>query len=292
MKNSTIEKFEKAQQLIQEAMSLLEEIRPHLNKSFDNPSTQKKLDEKIKMLLHSNKWPLAIEESRICDTNCDEDKITRALAILDQIIDVDINNKKLLDFGCGEGHVSYMSTKFSPEISIGYDIIRQGWGQFPKNTAILTSDISIVNKNAPYDIILLHDVLDHVEDPIDVLQTCRKLLSNNGRMCVKCHPYCSKHGGHTYHTLNRAYSQFFLPNNLPQKILRPLQEYQKWFVYSGFNIIHQKPNYNEVPILFSTTSSLSNIIKSIYESDEFPYQHLMIESINYSLSPALNTKIF
>lgn len=54
-------------------------------------------------LLSSSDWPPAVLPKYICDLS-EDSKLERASAIFDNVLFDDIYDKKILDFGCGEGH--------------------------------------------------------------------------------------------------------------------------------------------------------------------------------------------
>lgn len=286
------QKFDRAVRLVSEASLLLEQIKPFIQAQPEVTQAQptRDLDKKLRMLLHSDKWPLAVEKHRLCDINSDADKLARANAILDQVVDVSVAGKRFLDFGCGEGHVPFASIGLGAEVAVGYDLLRQGWGQFPNiPSLILTSELAVADEYAPFDIILIHDVLDHCLDPIETLEEAKQFLADDGRICVKCHPWCSRHGGHNYHGINRAYAQLFFPEGEGQRVMRPFEEYREWFAQAGLEIRYERPSYGEIPKFFQMSNYLSDKLKAIYDSEEFPDEFLRIESVTYTLSKQLNS---
>ncbi len=63
-------------------------------------------------------WPIAICPALICD---EFEKFERADGIIEEFLKED-RNRKILDYGCGEGHLVFQIKKHSPEFVIGYDI--------------------------------------------------------------------------------------------------------------------------------------------------------------------------
>jgi cyclopropane fatty-acyl-phospholipid synthase-like methyltransferase len=57
-------------------------------------------------MLDANTWPIAVHPDLICNDESEADKMARAQAILDIIISDSVQGKKVLDFGCGEGHLT------------------------------------------------------------------------------------------------------------------------------------------------------------------------------------------
>ena len=151
--------------------------------------------------IKKGKWPKAVPDWMLCDINSEEDKTIRAEGILDLMF----HNEKLgkfLDFGCGEGHVAVSAKKRGAELAVGYDIDKP-----PLNSgeSILTDSLEEVKKLAPFDTILLFDVLDHVRNPVQVLDEVKVMLKPNGYALFQCHPWLSRHGSHLYRDLNIAF---------------------------------------------------------------------------------------
>ncbi len=79
------------------------------------------------------------------------------------------SSKKVLDYGCGSGtFLNYLRTKGFTNI-IGYDPYVKNFNTFP---------------NEKFDFVILNDVLEHVEDPIDLIETAKSLLNDNGILYV------------------------------------------------------------------------------------------------------------
>lgn len=148
-----------------------------------NPKIKEQAEEfdVLKNLLFSEEWPSAVEPNLICDVNNEQDKEDRAEGIIDIIIDVNLENKSFLDFGCGQGHVVNRSLQHKTKISVGYDVkeSEEYWSKWKNNgNVILTSDWEEVVKNGPYNVVLAYDVLDHLEkeDQITALKKSKKFV--------------------------------------------------------------------------------------------------------------------
>lgn len=160
----------------------------------------------LKKLLESDNWPTAVDPTLICDPSSEEDKLNRAEGILELLIEESLENKKFLDFGCGEGHVPFKAIEQKVAMSVGYDIKEDAhWADF-KN-CILTTNLEIVKSNGPYDVILIYDVLDHMEHSkmSTTLTQIKNLLSDSGTIYLRTHPFCSRHATHLYHKINKAF---------------------------------------------------------------------------------------
>ena len=196
-------------------------------------------------LLMSNEWPEATPTFLICEDS-EDDKMERAEGILDYIGD-DLTNKKVLDFGCGEGHVALKASETAIK-SVGYDIVQSGvlaWELGDK--CLLTTDFAKVVADGPYDFIILYDVLDHCKDPVVALNQVKSVCTPETKIFVRCHSWMSRHGSHLYKQLNKAWVHlFFTEDELVKMGLKlefifkyffPIKTQQDWFAVAGFNTV-------------------------------------------------------
>lgn len=205
----------------------------------------------LRMLLNSNEWPEAVNKELICDINSEEDKFDRANGILNLLELNDLSNLSFLDFGCGEGHIVI---NCNAKLAIGYDIDKINskltWENL-ENNKLLTTDFNKIKEFTPFDKILLYDVLDHVDNPIEILNQAKDLLIENGKITVRCHPFCGRHGGHLYQQTNKAFVHLIFSEEEMQKlgydlintqhIIYPLKTYEDYF-----NKVKLKIEYNFV----------------------------------------------
>ena len=195
--------------------------------------------EALKDLLGSGQWPQAAPDFLICEES-DKDKYERAEGIL-AYMGQDIKGKKFLDFGCGEGHVAQKAVELGAESAIGYDTKQLGGLTWDSQTGncLLTTDIEKAKAGGPYDLILLYDVLDHSDDPVNILATARDMLAPQGRIYVRCHPISSRHATHLYKKINKAYihlvftddelKQLGYENDIKQRTYFPQVDNNRWF---------------------------------------------------------------
>jgi SAM-dependent methyltransferase len=234
----------------------IKEIIEELLAEIDNPIVQEdeenNLSEEffvLKKLLDTEDWPEAVYSAQIADENLEQDKEERAEGISDMILPP-LDNKKFLDLGCGEGHVSKYNSKFA-EISVGFDIRVPEKSPFEwekeEEKFLLTTDFEKVREKGPYDVILLYDVLDHTEEETmdQILDRAKSVLKEDGLIYLRCHPWCGRHGGHFYRTINKAFVHVvfeedelrFLgldpqPN---QKVFYPIKTYDEMIEKAGLS---------------------------------------------------------
>jgi 2-polyprenyl-3-methyl-5-hydroxy-6-metoxy-1,4-benzoquinol methylase len=243
----------------------------------------------LKSLLMSEEWPQAAPDFLICEEN-EQDKIDRAEGII-SYLSQDLRDKSFLDFGCGEGHVALNASTSGATKSHGYDILKSGnlnWEE-KKESFLLTSDFEKIKKNAPYDFVLLYDVLDHTENPVEVLNKIRQIVDDNSKIFVRCHPFSSRHGTHLYRKLNKAYVQLVftdeeltelgLIGDIKQKTYFPINENNKWFDGARFKVVSQDGVKTLVEDFFKDNKLVSSRITRDDYSKAFP-EHQMAQVFN------------
>lgn len=110
--------------------------------------------------------------------------------IWQQLIDKITRYKRcgtILDVGCGRGEF-LIKAKES-----GFDVwgIEPSKGSFSKLCKLGSNNIFLgdfqnvkLNNNKPFDVILLHHFLEHVTNPIEILEKCKNLLDKNGILII------------------------------------------------------------------------------------------------------------
>jgi 2-polyprenyl-3-methyl-5-hydroxy-6-metoxy-1,4-benzoquinol methylase len=194
-------------------------------------------------------WPDATPPDRVVPDDSEGAQAHRGVGILAILVPDDLRGKRFLDFGCGDGFV-VQAAEGTADVAAGYDIAESPrWGNMPTSlTSIVTTNFETVGAQGPFDIVLLHDVLDHCKDPVRVLRDAASVCSAGGRLVIRCHPWCGRHGGHLYKQMNKAYLQLVfsgaelrqlgltpLPvTEQPSRLLHPLAAYEAWFKAAGF----------------------------------------------------------
>ena len=264
-----------------QALEILDEVKAFIFKSM-TPDWQ---FEQLKAWLKHDDWPSAVPQMLLCSSS-EEDKFERAASIIDFTCG-NINGKKFLDFGCGLGHVAVKASKLGA-IAVGYDIKSSTSFEWEKedNKYLLTTDFERVKKLAPFDTILLYDVLDHAENSLEVLQQVKGLCGPQTEVFVRCHPFISRHGGHLYNKINKAFVHLvFTKDELKsmgcdcdvlQELQQPLVMYHQWLSQVGFRIIDQ--NY------VSTDAVESFFQKNVLVASRLPDRRSLIGVWKHSVN--------
>ena len=251
--------------------------------------------------LESDVWPEAANQFLICDPDVEEDKILRGSGILDLMIGEEIQNLKFLDFGCGEGHSVQAAKEKNASLAVGYDIKQYpNWDKNNSTNIIFNSDWEVIKQHGPYDVILCFDVIDHAvnEDAAVLIHKMKSVLSPNGKIYLRAHPWTSRHANHFYHKLNKAYihlvfsdaelkqidnswmtDKYYEHNN---GVTKPLLTYNEWFQQAGLEVEHNRKMTEEVEDFFKTPAIAKRIQKNT-QFTEFPEFQMTMQFIDYVL---------
>lgn len=252
---------------------LVENIRQELDEEFHE----------LKKILNLEEWPEAVLSFQICDENSEEEKMDRAEGVVDILIDDSLKDKKFLDFGCGEGHmVKYASTQ-ETSLSFGYDVVKSENSKFvweeKQGNFLLSTDIEKVKNEGPYDVIFIYDVLDHAEDPTQVLKEAKSLLAENGKVYLRCHPWCGRHGGHLYRQINKAFVHLIFTEkelermgyklDFTNKVFYPIIYYNKLIKDAGFTKKDPDIDNQSVEDFFSKNDLIKNRILNNFKTKKW-----------------------
>jgi len=252
----------------------------------------------LKDAVEKGEWPLAADSGSICETEAHKEH--RAENIIQFVIVDYLKDRKFLDFGCGEGHTVFAANKQGTNKAIGYDIKPFGWDRFEQDESkLLTTEWNKVVDNGPYDVILMFDVLDHaeMEDPIQLLKKARDVLTKNGKLYVKCHPWSSRHGSHIYEqNVNKAFAHlifdeveltriFGTAGRITLPVTHPIQTYNDWFKDAAWEIESEYVSRTKVEKFFMKKELHDRIAKH-YPSEEDKFEkYISIDFVDYVLTP-------
>lgn len=251
-------------------MELVNSLSLDVDNMFETVVLSLDEENRITEIMNNHSWPTAVDNSLIARN--DTDKNDRAAGIIFLFLNDDVSGKKVLDFGCGDGNVSKVASDKGAAMSVGYDLDRSPtWDSYtPAANFMLTTDFSQVAAAGPFDVVILYDVLDHSQSPIDVLNQVKSVLAKGGTVQARCHPWCSRHGGHTYRSMNKAFSHLLMSSDSVvklsdgqapvQKVIHPRMTYLDWFTKAGFNIVSSEIVSDKVEAFFRADPIKSQLV--------------------------------
>lgn len=132
------------------------------------------------------------------------------------------DNKEVLDVGCGwGGKAIYYAEHFKLKSIYGFDIPKAYDPDAPSRFALskkLTNCFFETGyaENMPYqddsfDIILMEDVLEHVQDPKKVIQECYRVLKLGGKLIIKIPSFKGMFSHHLDRAINLPALHYILP---------------------------------------------------------------------------------
>ena len=248
----------------------------------------------IRRLIDGPDWPAATDPASICDG--DEAKMRqRASLIIDLLVGEHMKGKRFLDYGCGHGHVVMAAKDRETATSVGYDI---DLSKLSFSGPDFTDDFNVVKSMAPFDIVVLHDVLDHAVgmEPIGILYQIKSVLSPKGRVYVRCHPWSSRHGGHLYTSANKAFLHLSLDAvelvrvgglvcETTVRVTSPLETYRCWFTEAGFRVCSAIPIRDPVEEFFLMPSVARDRIVKNFPDLQTAKENMEITFVEYVLEP-------
>jgi SAM-dependent methyltransferase len=133
-----------------------------------------------------------------------------------------VEGAKFLDYGCGDGWITQEICKRGVMESWGYDIKEsRNWSKLKGKIEMCSKREELPKSPNYFDAIMLYDVLDHCENPVELMAHVRNCVKHTGTVYVRCHPWTSKHATHLFkHGVNKAYLHLFLNWNEIKEITK------------------------------------------------------------------------
>lgn len=199
-------------------------------------------------------YPPAVDPSFLCQTEAD--RRVRAYAVLEGVV-----REPLAGLSFGD-HAA------DPDVVA--EAVRRG-----------------ATLDPPHDVYLLYDVLDHVLDrhPREVLVEATGLVRPGGRVYVRLHPWCSRHGTHLYHQLNKAFLSVYLtPGELAgmglaerptRRFSAPLDEYRGW-VPAGLAVAEERVHRTPLEPVFGQLRERGWLDDKVFKSMDIDFVDLVL----------------
>ena len=101
-----------------------------------------------------------------------------------QFLEGYIKNRRVLDFGCGSGGVIKLISGIVSNVA-GVELENDKREYLNKEGFECFSSIDAIPEDAEYDVITLFHVLEHLPDPVEILEKLKKHLSDNGKIIIE-----------------------------------------------------------------------------------------------------------
>ena len=139
---------------------------------------------------------------------------------------INLNNRKILEIGCGNGGVIEAFAKDTSK-AIGIDLRDFDRSEHAtQNVSYITADVFDLEKRSLYsdkfDLIILRDVIEHLPDKDSIFNLFNDLLSDIGHVLITFPPFYSPFGAH-----QQVFSKTIL-GKLPYMHWMPKALYLKW----------------------------------------------------------------
>tara|TARA_Y100001970_G_scaffold51317_1_gene64951 strand:+ start:34168 stop:35106 length:939 start_codon:yes stop_codon:yes gene_type:complete len=155
-----------------------------------------------------------------------------------------MGKQKWLDYGCGDGHLALMANGINFVDIIGFDINNKKLTEANKKGLNISSSISDINSNGPYDCIICTSVVEHVENPLEIITSLSKNLKSNGILYLTlpvdskkniishCNDLSKDRLNSTYHL---GHINYFTTNQLRSILVKNgLRPYPAFSIWGGF----------------------------------------------------------
>lgn len=160
-----------------------------------------------------------------------------------------IKGQKILEIGFGYG--SLMKLLYEKGASVvgtevdtnSYKIAKQLLPKSKKLKLIQVKAETLPFKNASFDIVILFDVIEHVNNPQKMIRECKRILKKNGLLYVEFTPYYSVVGHHLYdysklpiHYLPQSFVKQLVFNKQIESVFTPKQYWDQFITLNKLRI--------------------------------------------------------
>ena len=157
----------------------------------------------------------------------------RRLSLVDKY--APLRGRRILDVGCGLGTYVEKLHQFSDQaygIDIEVEMVTEGGRRLPNLLAAAAEALPFADNS--FDVLLLHEVLEHVADDREVVQEACRVLRPGGRMIIfapnRLYPF-ETHG--IYWRGRYRFGNFPLVNYLPHSLRQKLCPHVRTYTSSG-----------------------------------------------------------
>jgi SAM-dependent methyltransferase len=155
---------------------------------------------------------------------------------------VDLEGKRILDIGCGVGSFVRRLREFSPSV-VGFDVDRdrvvEGGREVPGLALAVGEHLPYADNT--FDVVLLHEVLEHVTDDEATLRETQRVLTPGGKAVIFCPNRLYPFETHGIFLGNRyVFGNMPLVNYLPDPVRNRLVPHARAYTKGGLRRIYRR----------------------------------------------------
>lgn len=203
-----------------------------------------------------------------------------------------LDNKSVLDIGCGEGGIlaGLAETYRFTGLGLDYDGEMISKAREVAGSIFRQGDFFTYEFDEKYDFILLRDVLEHCGDPSQMLEIISTLLRPDGFVYITYTPYLSPFGGHQHNG-----SSFF--SNIPFIHILPETPFL-WLIKPRGNLYkesapHLVNDLKQIRETWLTTGKVKSLCKEMGLNVSFSRAYLVRPDYKYKFGlPAISHPSF
>ena len=118
-----------------------------------------------------------------------------------------VEGKRVLDLGCGLGTKAVAVAQAGASATVGVDNDLEKIHRarmLAERSGLMSVSFAVQNATAlaldagQFDVVMVLDVFEHLQDPAEVLGECARVLRRGGRVLIGFPPYRSPWGGHLF----------------------------------------------------------------------------------------------
>ena len=242
----------------------------------------------LRLQARSDSWPPALDDKETAN-----DRMRSFLGS----ISVPIKSQKVLEFGsCDTTLATLLKSECGAAKVYSYDVELCKYNERTVGdpAIVFTDNFRLVQHNGIYDIVVINDIIDHLEKPVYWLKQLADLINpQSGRVFARCHPYTSKNGTHLGEQINKAFLHLVfsddelatlgITNRYTRKILDLNSSYQRFFEEAGLKVVREEIKKCPVDSIFLTDSRITSRIKKNLDIQDNIINFLEVEYIDYEL---------
>jgi ubiquinone/menaquinone biosynthesis C-methylase UbiE len=162
----------------------------------------------------------------------------------------DIKDKTVLDIGCGNGGKAAFYASYAKKV-YGCDIDKEGLRRAKefsrlkkvknKTKFIYADSPNLPFKSESFDVIIMNDVMEHFDEPLKTLMEAKRVLKEDGLICISFATWLSPSGSHLNDWIYIPWNNVFFSEKTLIKVLKQLSLSEKYIAF-------QFPNINNTPL--------------------------------------------